>query len=77
MAKVEGKQFLLEQQICEALGLDPEEVYSITLRFIAGAVAQAEVVLYSNKEHLELFVPIIKQYKLVPKEDEEVLSKKE
>ncbi len=69
MAKVEGKQYILAQKICEAFGLDPGEVISLKLTFAAGGIAQVEVVLYPDKEHLDLVVPILKQYKLVPKKE--------
>lgn len=69
MAKVEAKQSLLEQQLCEALGLDPEMVQSITLRFAACNVAQADIILFPDKKHLDRLVPILKQYDLVPKEN--------
>lgn len=68
MAKVEGRQYLLEQQLCEALELDPKAVQSLTIRFAAGGVAQASVVLFPDKEHLDRLVRILKQYELVPKE---------
>ena len=69
MSKVEGLQYILEQQLCEALGLDPLMVKSIRLTFDVNAVAQADVVLYLDKEHLDKLFPILKQYELVPKKE--------
>ena len=70
MAKVEGKQHILEQQICEVLGIDPAMVRSITLRFAAHEIAQATIVIFPDKDDLNRLLPIIKEYELVPKEHE-------
>ena len=67
MVAVEGGRYLLESQLCKALGLDAGDIHRLTLTFQGGEVAQAEVVLFPNKEVLNNLEPIIKQYKLVPK----------
>ena len=70
MNKVEGLQYILEQQLCEALGLDAGEVRSIRLTFAANTVAQADIILFLDKEHLNKVIPILKQYELVPRKEE-------
>lgn len=66
MSGVEGKQHSLEAQLCEALGL--ENVVSLTLDFAVDEIAKATVIYYPDKKRFGNAVPIIKQYKLVPKE---------
>ena len=62
-----SSQFLLEERLCEALGLDSGEVTSLTLHFAAGEAPKVTAAFFINKARQELLVPILKDFKLVPK----------
>lgn len=64
---VEGKKWLIEKQICEALGLD--NVVSLELRFAINEVATAKVTYFPDGAELEKAAPIIKEFKLIPKKE--------
>ena len=64
-----ASKFNLNQQkvgveICEALGLDPDKVYSLSLHLRVNQMAVVEVG-YRPDEEIQGIVPALRHYKLV------------
>ena len=53
--------------MCRALGLDPNTVYSLTIRYIVGNVATAEALLFVQDESGEV-LELLKHFREVPEE---------
>lgn len=58
-------------QVCEALGLDPNAVLSIEMNFHAEYSPSIEVRMWVSVAGVRRLNPVLKRYKLVPKEDSE------
>jgi len=65
MATVEKETITPEVAICGALGLNPNEVTSLVIRFVAGNIAVVDAGFIPSSEHLKGIVGTLKRFKLV------------
>lgn len=56
--------------ICEALGLDPSNVYSLSLVCHAGEATYVDVGMFVTGEGIDKCRKAVKRYKLVPKDED-------
>lgn len=57
--------------MCRALGLDPDTVYRLTIKYVAGKSATAEALLFVRDKSGEV-IELLKRFREVPDESGEI-----
>ncbi len=62
------------KKLCEALGLDPSDIYSVNLHSEVGEADRLKIEQYADDDYYHKLGTIFKEYRLVKVGDEKVLT---
>lgn len=54
-------------KIAKALGIEADNIQSITIRMLANEVVSVDMLYYPDKKDLKKLIPVLKKYQLIEK----------